>query len=218
MAVAPADYPVLFQVDPDIGAQRNRLTVGFRFILAIPHLILVGGFGGIGFGAGLGRNWAGFLGNGVLSAAAGICAVISWFAIVFTGQHPRGLYDFELMILRWQVRASAYTALFRDEYPPFGDGDGTYPARVHVEYPEGPRDRVSVGFRIILAIPHIVIVAVLSVAWFVTTVIAWFAILFTGQYPQGLVQFGLNVMRWSVRLNAYMLLLRDEYPPFSLSA
>lgn len=218
-----AEYPVQFQVEPDLGP-RNRLTVGFRLILAIPHLILVGGFGlGLNFGGGFGGGTASnqlfsTVGNGVLSLAAGVCAMISWFAILFTGTHPRGLYDFETFVLRWRVRANAYTALYRDEYPPFGEGDGTYPARFAVEYPEGPRDRLSVGLRLIYAIPHVIILFFLSIAWLVTTVIAWFAILFTGQYPQGLAEFGLNVMRWSVRVEAYLLLLRDEYPPFSLSA
>jgi hypothetical protein len=116
--------------------------------------------------------------------------------------------------LRWKVRAMAYQALFRDEYPPFGDTE--YPARLHIELVEFPRDKVSVGLRIIYAIPHIIIVALLSVAWLVTSVIAWFAILINGQYPEGLYNFGIGVFRWQTRVEAYMLLLVDQYPPFSL--
>jgi hypothetical protein len=221
MPLAPGDYPIHFSVDPDLGP-RNRLTVAFRCILAIPHLILVGGFGLTGgFTAGLRGPAGGFVSlgaGGLLSAAAYFCAFLSWWAILFTGAHPRGLYDFETFVLRWRIRATAYSALFRDEYPPFGEGDGTYAARVSVEYPEGPRDRLSVGLRIFYALPHIVILCFLSIAWMVTSIVAWFAILFTGQYPENLAQFGLNVMRWSTRVEGYMLLLRDEYPPFSLSA
>lgn len=225
MTAAPGDYPVRFDVEPDLG-ERNRLTVGFRAILAIPHTILVGWFGlgysGASFGWGRGGDDGvgpfGWVGNGILWGAAGVCAFISWFAILFTGTHPRGLYDFEMYVFRWRVRASAYGALFRDEYPPFGEGDGTYRANVEVDYPEGPRDKLSVGLRIIYAIPHLIILFFLGIAWGVTSIIAWFVILFTGKYPPSLAEFGVNVMRWTVRVEAYMLLLRDEYPPFSLSA
>ena len=72
------------------------------------------------------------------------------------------------------------------------------------------------AFRIILAIPQIIVVAVLFVAWLVTAVIGWFAILFSGQYPPTLWRFGEGVMRWSLRLEVYLLLVNDEYPPFSL--
>jgi hypothetical protein len=215
----PSDYPVEVELEPTTGF-RNRLTVGFRLILAIPHLILVGGigwsfWGGPGILDWGGRGWQfGIAGGGVLAAVAGVCALISWFAIVFTGNHPRGLWDLSHFYLRWRTRALAYIALLRDEYPPFGDGD--YPARVLVEFPGQPRDRWSVGLRIILAIPHLIIVWALSIAWLVTSIIAWFAILFTGAYPESLYRFGSGVMRWSLRVEAYVLLLRDEYPPFSL--
>ena len=82
--------------------------------------------------------------------------------------------------------------------------------------PEAPRDRLSVAFRIILAIPHLLAVWVLGVAWALATVIAWFAILFTGRYPRGLYDFGVGVLRWNTRVEAYLLLLHDEYPPFTL--
>lgn len=201
---------------------RNRLTVAFRIILAIPHLILAGGVNAVGGGVSFSRandGWdyaVGLAGVGVLGVASWFCAIISWFAILFTGVQPRGLWDFEVFVLRWQVRTTAYLMLFRDEYPPFGEAD--YPATLHIEYPEGPRDRLSVGLRLIYAIPHIIIVGVLGIAWFVTTVIAWFAILFTGTYPAGLAEFGRGVFRWTTRVSAYTSLLRDEYPPFSLNA
>ena len=200
-------YPVSVSVEPTLEP-RNKMTVGFRFILAIPHLLLVGGLVLPVSG------WWSLTAAGVLGAVAGICAFIAWFAIIFTGKHPRGLWDLGHFYLRWRVRVLAYAGLFRDEYPPFGDGP--YPATFACEYPEGPRDRWSVGLRIFYAIPHIIIVVALEVAWAVTSVIAWFAILFTGRYPEGLYEFGRGAMRWAVRLEAYMLLLRDEYPPFSL--
>jgi hypothetical protein len=76
---------------------------------------------------------------------------------------------------------------------------------------------VSVGFRLLLGIPHYFVLFFVLCAWWVTTVIAWFAILITGQYPQGLYDFGAGALRWLIRVEAYTLLIVDEYPPFSLS-
>src|SRR3990172_12114697 len=95
-----AGYPITFDVEPQF-ADRNRLTVGFRLILAIPHLLLVGAPGGAGFAAGIGTGgFASASGNGVLGTAAFVMAVISWFAIVFTGRHPRGLWEFARFYMR----------------------------------------------------------------------------------------------------------------------
>jgi uncharacterized protein DUF4389 len=191
-------YPVTIDVQPAI-TQRDRLTTFFRLILAIPHLILVGG----------GSN-----GGGLLSAAAAFLAIVSWFTILIAGTHIVGIRQFTLFYLRWRVRALAYFMLLRDEYPPFGDAP--YPASVAVVEPAEPRDRLSVALRLILAIPHFIVLWFLVCAWLIATIVAWFAILLTGAYPQGLYEFGVAVFRWFVRVEAYMLLLVDEYPPFSL--
>jgi hypothetical protein len=153
--------------------------------------------------------------GGILGVAATVVAIIAWFAILFTGRYPDGLWNFAAFYLRWRVRAVAYTALLRDEYPPFGDGP--YPAMLELAQSTAPRDRLTVAFRIILVIPHLIAVWALGVAWGFTTIIAWFAILLTGSYPEGLYGFGVGVFRWSTRVEAYMLLLHDDYPPFSLS-
>jgi hypothetical protein len=215
----PERYPVEVNVEPQL-TDRNRLTVAFRIILAIPHLLLVGGPVAIGIGliAGIVQltgpdRWFPFGGSGLLGAAAGVMAIIAWFAILFWKQHPRGLWDFADFYMRWKTRVVAYTAMLRDEYPPFGDG--AYPTTWRTSYPEWPRDLWSVGLRIIYAIPHLFILIFLGIAWFVTSVIAWFVILFTGNYPQSLYEFGVGVMRWSLRVESYLLLMRDEYPPFS---
>ncbi|HEX6058895.1 MAG TPA: DUF4389 domain-containing protein [Gemmatimonadaceae bacterium] len=209
-------HPVHLDVQPALE-DRNRLTTAFRIVLAVPHLLLVGapvaltlswssggqGESGLEWGAG-----------GVLGAAAAVVAILAWFAILFTGRHPEGLWSFAAFYLRWRVRAVAYMALLRDEYPPFGDG--AYAAALEIARPEGPRDRVTVAFRPILAIPQILAVWLLGIAWAFTTVVAWFAILLTGRFPEGLARFGVGVLRWNTRVEAYLLLLRDEYPPFSL--
>jgi hypothetical protein len=211
-----AEHPVDITIAPMLD-DRNRLTTAFRIILAIPHLLLVGGPIAIawtwGWTSEPGLNYQ-YGAGGVLGAVAFIAAVIGWFAILFTGSYPEGLRGLASFYLRWRVRAVAYSSLLRDEYPPFGEGE--YPARLHLREATGERDRLTVGFRIVLALPHLIAVWALGVAWGLTTVVAWFAILFTGRYPESLYGFAVGVFRWNTRVEAYLLLLHDEYPPFSL--
>ena len=206
--------PIQLYVTPAIDG-RNRLTTAFRLILAIPHLLLVGGLGGgLVWTSGLINNRLEWGTAGVLGAVAGLVSVIAWFAILFTGRYPAGLWKLVAFYLRWRVRALAYTSLLRDEYPPFGDGD--YPATLVLNEPTAARDRLTVAFRLILAIPQLIVIWALSIAWVVTTIVAWFSILLTDEYPAVLYNFGVGVLRWNTRVEAYLLLLHDQYPPFSL--
>jgi hypothetical protein len=207
-AVPQPAYPVMFGIEPQL-TDRNRLTSGFRIILAIPHLLLAGG-AGIGFG------FAWWSIGGVLGAAAAVMAVIAWFALIFASVHPRGLWDFAAFYLRWRSRSVPYVMLLRDEYPPFGEG--AYPSMFEVPWPDGPRNRLSIGLRIFYVIPHVIALLFLNIAWVVTSIVAWFAILFTGKYPSGLYGFAVGVFRWDLRVEAYLLLMRDEYPPFTFAA
>ena len=158
-------HPVDVHVTPALD-ERNRLTCAFRFLLAIPHLLLVGG------PMAFGMTWFGSSGDdapfhwgsaGVLGAVAAVIALIAWFAIVFTGTFPRGLWNLSAMYLRWRVRAVAYLMLLRDEYPPFGEG--AYPATLTLPEPDEPRDRLTVAFRIFLVIPHLLVLWVLGISW-----------------------------------------------------
>jgi hypothetical protein len=206
-------YPVSIEVVPQL-ANRNRLTVGFRLILAIPHLLLVGGIG-MGFALRSGRGDVSTSAGetGLLGTAAYLLAIVSWFTIVIAGTHITAIRQFTTFYLRWRVRALAYLMLLEDSYPPFGDA--AYPASLTYADGEAARKRLTVGFRLILIIPHVIVVGLLSIAWWVTTFVSWFAILIVGSYPQGLYEFGVGVLRWFIRVEAYMLLLVDEYPPFS---
>ena len=215
-------YPIETALD-DKTDDRNRLTTAFRLILAVPHLLLVGGGGGGSFGGAANGGDAGdpflaFLSAGAMNVALAGTSFISWFAILFTGKMPEGLWLFGAYVVGWQYRVYAYTGLLRDEYPPFGDAaaPGGYPAYFRALPPAGDRNRLTVFFRLFMVIPHFIVLVFLAIAWFIVTVIAWFAILFAGSYPADLYRFAAGVLCWGTRVNAYLYLLTDDYPPFSL--
>jgi hypothetical protein len=202
-------YPVTVTVQPAL-TNRDRVTTLFRFLLAIPHLLLVGGATfGVTFGSRGGGAPSFGAEGGLLGAVAYFLAIINWFMIVITGTDVR--HPPVLDVFRW--RGLLVLMPLEDAYPPFGDEP--YPASVEVIDPAGPRDRVSVAFRLILAIPHFIVLAFVMLAWCITTIVAWFVILFTGEYPAGLYEFGVGSLRWLIRLQAYLLLLVDDYPPFA---
>jgi Domain of unknown function (DUF4389) len=204
-------YPVSVSVERQL-TNRNRLTTAFRLILAIPHLILVGGLG-LGFASRGSRTTTIGGEAGLLGGLALFLAIISWFTIVLTGTHISGIRQFTLFFLRWRVRAVAYFMLLEDQYPPFGDMP--YPASVEVVDPTSPRDRLTVGLRLLLLIPHFVVLFFVMCAWCITTIVAWFLIVITATYPAALYGFGVGALRWYMRVEAYLLLLVDVYPPFS---
>jgi len=202
--VIPHPYPVNYEIERP--AAYNRWTVAFRIFLAIPQLILVGG------GLQLGLHYSN---GGVLTAVLSVLVLFAWVAILFTGRFPPAILSFSLMIFRWSQNVHAYLALQAAPYPPFSDGP--YPLRISIE-PASHYNRWSVAFRLFLVIPHIIVLIFLGIAQFIVSVIAWFAILFTGQYPEGLWDFTVGVSRWQARVMAYLCLFVDEYPPFRLSA
>ena len=212
-----AAHPVRVDVAPALH-DRDRLTVAFRPVLAIPHLLLVGGPIAVVAGMSARDDFVGPLplgvGGGALGGVAAVIAIIAWFAILFTGEYPRGLRNLAVLYLRWRVRAVAYMTLLRDEYPPLGEG--RYPASLSLEEPEGRRDRLTVALRLVVVLPHLLALWVLGIAWAMTTLVAWAIILLTGRMPLALYRFGTGVLRWSTRVEAYVLLLHDAYPPFFL--
>jgi hypothetical protein len=203
-------------VVPPALTRRNRLTCAFRPLLAIPHAILVGApvalVASSGGTNGPRLHWG--ASGGLFGVVAFVVAVLAWFAIVFGAGYPDGLWNLAALYMRWRVRAFAYMALLRDEYPPFGDG--SYPAELVLERPTGPRNVLTVAFRLILVIPHAIAIWLLSIMWVIVTIIMWLSILFTASCPEKLYRFSVGVLRWSTRVEVYLLLLRDEYPPFSL--
>jgi hypothetical protein len=209
-------YPVSVTVEPAL-VNRNRLTTAFRLILAIPHLILVGGVGLGTISHSGSNNMTTTVGGetGLLGAVVFFLSVVSWFTIVISGMHIVGIRQFTSFYMRWRVRALAYLMLLEDAYPPFGDSP--YPASLEIVDPALPRNRLTVGLRLLLVIPHAIVLFFILFAWWLTAIVAWFIILFTAAYPQGLYDFAVGALRWLLRVEAYVLLLVDDYPPFSLT-
>jgi hypothetical protein len=186
-------YPVTLQVDPQLEG-RNRLTTFFRGLMAIPVMIVA------------------FL----FAIGVEIAVFIAWFALVFTGRYPQGMYDFVAKGMRMLGRVNAYYYLLTDQYPPFdGEPDDAYPVRIQVGPPQDSYDRVKVFFRGLLLIPVWIVAYLYALGLAVVTFIAWFAIVFTGKYPAGMFDFARNASAYMLRANAYMFLLTDQFPPVS---
>ena len=191
-------YPATFTFDAPERVANWRPLV--NWLLAIPHFAVLYAFRVLGQ----------------------VIAVISWFAIVFTGNLPESFANIQSMWMRYELRVYPFVLFMRNEYPPFTfamtPADQGEDPRSTIEFrPElTDRNRVTVGFRLILVIPHVIVLVLLGIASAVVGLIAFFAVLFTGRWPTGLREFVLNVYRWYLRVQAYFLLLTDEYPPFQL--
>jgi len=210
---ASAAYPVILAVD--YPERQSRWKTLLRLFLAIPVLIfaaIIGGGGGI-YGWG---DWSGWQESYSISiGAAGSVVLAIWITIVFRGYIPRWLFSFLVGLMRFQVRVFSYFALLTDTYPPF---EGDYPIRLEVQYPEKLARWKVLFWKFFTSIPHFVVLLFLLIGAGFSVVIGWFAILFTGRFPEGLHGYVAGVVRWSMRVQAYVFSLTDDYPPFSLSA
>jgi hypothetical protein len=192
-------YPATLTFDPPEKIANWRPLVAW--LLAIPHFIVLY----------------------VLGLVAEVVGIISWFVILFTGSLPEGLANVQVMYLRYALRTYTYAGFLKEEYPPFtfattvADPGDDARIRVDVRPQLTDRNRLTVFFRLILAIPQLLAFIVLSIASGVVHFIAFFAVLFTGRYPAGMRDFVMNVWRWWLRVEVYLLLLTDDYPPFELS-
>jgi hypothetical protein len=186
-------YPISYEADPALEG-RNRLTTFFRYIVAIPWLIVAAIYGFV----------------------AEIAAVIAWFAIVFTGKYPEGIYDFNAGYLRMITRVNGFQYLLTDEWPPFGGDEAPeYPVRAGVAPPLDQYSRLKTGLRLIVGIPVYLLAIVQAIILSVCALIAWFAILFTGKLPEGLFGPIRSASAYLTRATGYFLLLTEDYPPFS---
>jgi hypothetical protein len=188
--VSTAQHPVRVVVSDDL--QRTRLTVFFRLILAIPLFL-----------------WA-----ALWAVIALLAAVVNWFGTLFTGRSPDGLHAFIATFLRYTTHVRAYTLLIADPYPGFTGKPG-YPIDLEVDPPQ-PQSRLTVFFRIILAIPALFVANILSNLSQLLAVFSWFIALATGRVPEGLRNFAVLALRFETQTYAYVLLLTDRYPSFNV--
>jgi hypothetical protein len=207
-------YPV--RLEGELQPDLSRWLWVVKWLLAIPHYIV------------LVFLWLTFV----------VLTIVAFFAILFTGRYPRGIFDFNLGVLRWTWRVGfySYAALGTDRYPPFTlDDVPDYPARLHVDYPEQLSRGVVLVKWWLLAIPQYILVGIFLGSsgyvasradtwgwWFqgglvgVLVIFAALALVFTGRYPSGVFDFVVGLDRWVARVAAYVFLMRDEYPPFRL--
>ena len=210
-SLSPGRYPL--RLEGRLDPQLSRWKWLIKWFLTIPHFIV------------LVFLWVAF----------GLLTLVAFFAILLTGSYPLRIFEFNVGVLRWSWRVCYYatSALATDQYPPFSLHRADYPAQLDVAYPE----RLSRGLVLVkswlLALPHLVIVALLTASWgfndnddgrfllsggllgvlmFVTAMI----LLFTGRYPRGLYDLIMGLNRWIYRVIAYVALMTDEYPPFHL--
>ncbi|WP_423065316.1 DUF4389 domain-containing protein [Devosia sp. CN2-171] len=207
-----SSYAVRFDVD--YQGQMDRLTTFFRLIWAIPIAIVLG----LLTNAGSGYHYVDETGKAMQSSGGGIAAglfLATVLMLVFRQKYPRWWFDFGVELARFSARVSAYIFLLTDRYPSTDEAQSVH---LDADFPDAAQlNRWLPLVKWLLAIPHYIVLAFLSIAVLVVTIIAWFAILFTGSYPRGLFDFTVGVGRWWSRVWAYaFLLVTDVYPPFSL--
>ena len=195
-------YPVSIKGELTVPPGRGWWLL--KWLLGLPHYII------------LAFLWIAFI----------VVWIIAFFAILFTGRFPKGLFDFNVGVLRWTWRVGfySYQALGTDKYPPFTLKSVDYPADLQVEYPE----KLSRGLVLVkwwlLAIPHYIVVLFLEGGCgesnaglvFFLAIFGAVALLFTGKYPEEIFKLVIGMNRWSYRVCTYVALMTDRYPPFRL--
>jgi hypothetical protein len=192
-------YPV--HLRGELTIPPSRWVWLFKWLLIVPHIFVL------------------FF----LTIASVVLTVIAFFAILFTGKYPKSMFDFNVGVMRWGWRVSfySYSALGTDKYPPFSlDPDPNYPADLEVEYPEKLKNWM-VLVKWLLAIPQLIIIGIFQGvrSWgliSILTIVNAIVLLFTGKMIPEVFNLVIGFNRWTYRVNAYVFLMRDEYPPFRL--
>jgi Domain of unknown function (DUF4389) len=209
------------RLEIDYPEKLDRLTTFFRLVWIIPIAIILGLISGAGgtvtntivlseTGEVLRRT------QNTASGLAGSLAVATAIMIIVRQRYPRWWFDFARELTRFGYRVGAYLVLVTDQYPSTVEEQAVH---LDIDYPDVKTDlnRWMPLVKWLLAIPHYIVLGLLTFAAFFAVIIAWFAILATGRYPRGLFDFVIGVGRWGLRVNAYaFLLVTDRYPPFSL--
>jgi hypothetical protein len=185
-------YPVSYEAD--YLEERNRATTFFRWLLAIPWYIVLQ----------------------IYAIAAFVVAFLAWFALLFTGRYPAGLYNFNAGFLRFVGRTNGWFNLQTDEWPSFGFGeDPAYPVRVSIDPPLETYSRAKVFFRLIIGIPVMFMASLFGYLYALAAVVAWFHIVFTGRTSGGIHNTLSVGLSYALRSTAYFLLMTETLPPVS---
>jgi hypothetical protein len=192
-----ADAPVRLDFSGPLEVSRWRPLI--NWIIAIPHFLVL---------------W-------VLGVLAGVCLFVSFFTVLFTKQIPPQLFDIIVMTMRYSWRVASYALWMREDYPPFDFTPGTTDNRMDphtVLEIDRPDELTRWGplYKWLLAFPHYIALWFLAIGAFFALFWAFFVVLFTGSYPQGVRNYVVGVQRWTLRVQAYAGFLRDEYPAFSM--
>ena len=200
MPTPTVDYPVRFSVDYPEGP-RNRMTAFFRIIMVLPVLAVLTAIS--------------MRGNTGLVAVAFGPVLGVMLMLVFRQKYPRWWFDWIAGVARFGARVTSYVMLLRDEYPATDEEQSVHLA---IDYPDAAQlNRWLPLVKWFLAIPHYLVLAVLTFAAGIGTFVGWLAILFTGGYPRDLFEFSVAVQAWHLRVVGYAFyLVTDRYPPFSL--
>lgn len=183
-------YPVAYEAD--YLKERNRWTTFFRLIVAIPWLIVAS----------------------IYQIAAMVVVLIAWFALLFIGRYPEGMYNFVGGVLRFSMRVNGFMYLQTDAWPSFSiSDDAAYPIRVNFAPPAAKQSRLKAFFRIILIIPLLMLSYLISYMLMFISAISWVTIVFRGYQPAAIHNALAYALSWTTRFSAYGALMRDEYPP-----
>jgi hypothetical protein len=189
-------YPVTIEFDLPEKVARWRV-IG-NAILAIPHFFVLM----------------------ILGIVAEVLVFVGWILGVFTGKIPEGVQGLVATYIRYSARVQTYYLFLAEAYPPFtfdaafADPNDYAPIKVDIVPETEGRSRLTIFFRYFMVIPHFFVLIFVAIGFYVVWIIAFFAVLFTGTWPTGLSNYATGMIRWGSRVNAYFLLLTDEYPPF----
>ena len=207
-----AEYPVRFEADYPDSPSRVLALLGvlgipllfiysLKMVLLIPHIVVLI----------------------VLTIVNLIVVYIGYWVVLITGRYPDGMFNFVYGVMRWWARADSWIYGWSDRYPPFRLGEADYPVRLEIDRPEAPSRLLAlfgvllVIIKLILLVPHLIILAALSYAMLASVYIGYWAALITGRYPEGLFNLVTGFQRWEYRVEAWLFGLTDRYPPLSLS-
>jgi len=186
-------YPIDYEAD--FNPTPNRATTFFRIILAIPWIIVA-------------YFW------GILFLFTHLFA---WVAVIILGRYPEWLYNFNSGVIRFGVRFYAWAYLQTDVWPPFGLADDpSYPIRVNFAPRAAKQSRLKAFFRLILAIPMLIVSYAINYIHLGAAIVAWMTIVFRGYQPEGIHSMLTFINSFYARVYGYIALLTDDYPPIGI--